>query len=138
MQFSETTSEQDTTQKEVIQLLSQAFHYIVTSGLDIGYVTLGKAVFLLRARICDPGTLWCCFMDLNERSDNDFDVLYTSASLLSTLALMTLNRKKSTAWIQIAENQLCRWLHLHPDLASRDDTLRPESCSEEVSSERRS
>lgn len=138
MQSSETISEQDTTQKEVIQLLSQTFHYMVTSGLDIGYVTLGEAVFLLRTRICDPGTLWYYFMDPNERSDNDFDVRYTPASLLSTLALMTLNREESTAWIQIAENQLCRWPHLHPDLASRDDTLRLESCSEEVSSERQS
>lgn len=135
MQSSETIPEQEITRKEVIQLLSQTFHHMVKSGPQYGYVTLGEAVFLLRTRTYDPGTLWYYYMDPNERSGDGFDVRWTPASLLSTLALMTLD---NGVWTQIAENQLCRWPQLHPDLASRDVTARLGSCAEGNSGERQS
>ncbi|PGH33293.1 hypothetical protein GX50_03906 [[Emmonsia] crescens] len=121
---------QEKRQSIVAQVLCQAFHYIITSGLTYGYVTSGESLVFLMVNRDDPQTL---YYHLNSVPDSslaeDVDVRYSPASQLSTFVILSLHSTRRTAQqIQEDQSQLFQWPVLPNKLALTELPLRPEGA----------
>ncbi|CAK7275170.1 hypothetical protein SEPCBS57363_006543 [Sporothrix epigloea] len=114
----------------VARVLCQAYHYMISSGLEYGYVASGEGLVLLRVPEDDANTLyyfWCDFAppvggdvsrqdSMPVRPPQD-----TAAAYLSSLALLGLRSpKRPAAWIKTREKDLSRWPQLRQKVAPED------------------
>ncbi|EEP75419.1 predicted protein [Uncinocarpus reesii 1704] len=99
-------------QAVVAQVLCQTFHYMITTGLKYGYLTSGEGLVFLMLDENDPQTLYYhlnSVPDCDHQAD-DFDIIYSPASQLSTFVLLSLESEQQTAqWIQMAQSKLYQW-----------------------------
>uniref|UniRef100_A0A093VGB1 Uncharacterized protein n=1 Tax=Talaromyces marneffei PM1 TaxID=1077442 RepID=A0A093VGB1_TALMA len=104
---SETTnSEQDKAKELVAQILCQAFHYMIQSGLLFGYITSGRTLILLRVDEFAQQRLYFHFIpvDLTGQA-RESEAQYAPATQLATFALVALRaREMPRDWIIRAEN----------------------------------
>ncbi|OAA55597.1 metalloprotease m41 [Niveomyces insectorum RCEF 264] len=105
----------------VARVLCQAYHYMITSGLEYGYVASGEGLVLLRVREDDANTLyyfWQVFTPASGGGGGDGgdappparQPQDTPAGYLAGLAMMGLrSKKRPEPWIIAREKELRRW-----------------------------
>ncbi|KKK19416.1 hypothetical protein P175DRAFT_0518467 [Aspergillus ochraceoroseus IBT 24754] len=106
-QSGKTNSEEDEGMQELVaQVLCQAFHYMIQSGLLFGYITSGETLILLKIEKSAPWRLYFYFtpVDLIGQG-HEFEARYAPATKLATFALLALcEREMPRDWITQAEN----------------------------------
>ncbi|CAK7242672.1 MAG: hypothetical protein STHCBS139747_004169 [Sporothrix thermara] len=130
----------------VARVLCQAYHYMITSGLEFGYVASGSGLILLRVPEDDPDTLyyvWKVFQPafrnvaqvdtssnkppstprpfLVPRAPKDTAIAY-----LASLSMMALDSApRPSEWIGQATDRLQRWPGPKKAVTPLSDTLVP-------------
>ncbi|CAK7228839.1 hypothetical protein SCUCBS95973_007016 [Sporothrix curviconia] len=123
-----TTNTQTTTRNGrifVARVLCQAYHYMISSGLEYGYVASGEALVFLRVPENDANTLyyfWRAFASpargavSRPASVPTRPPQNTAAAYLASLALLGLqSSKRPKAWIDERESDLPRKRGRSPD-----------------------
>ncbi|KIH87059.1 metalloprotease m41 [Sporothrix brasiliensis 5110] len=102
----------------VAKVLCQAYHYMVTSGLEFGYVASGEGLVLLRVPETDANTLhyvWFVFPSASVPGAEDNTAVPrepqdTAVSYLASLSMLALDSTpRSSEWISDAISRLQRW-----------------------------
>ncbi|OAA63568.1 metalloprotease m41 [Niveomyces insectorum RCEF 264] len=103
----------------VAKVLCQAYHYMITSGLEFGYVASGEGLVLLRILERDPNTLyyfWSVFPSQNAANDNPpTNVVLraprdTAMAYLASLSILGIDSTpRPSEWIDAAKRKLKRW-----------------------------
>jgi hypothetical protein len=131
-----TNSEQDRAKELVAQILCQAFHYMIQSGLLFGYVTSGRTLILLRVDEFAQQRLYFHFISVDFTGQSrEFEAQYAPATQLATFALLALRaREMPRDWIVLAENcGIYQW-PLVPNLPLHQNiSLQPQTYGEETS-----
>ncbi|KUL81957.1 hypothetical protein ZTR_10980 [Talaromyces verruculosus] len=129
-------SEQDKAKELVAQILCQAFHYMIQSGLLFGYITSGRTLILLRVDEFAQQRLYFHFIPVGSTGQaRGFEAQYAPATQLAAFALLALRaREMPRDWIVQAENcGIYQWpLVPHPPL-HQNLSLRPQTYGEETS-----
>lgn len=89
-------SEKERIRELVAQILCQAFHYMIRSGLLFGYVTSGQTLILLKIDENVPSKLHFHFIpvDLSSGQGSQFEAQYAPASQLATFVLLALRERE--------------------------------------------
>ena len=98
----------------VARVLCQAYHYMISSGLEYGYVASGEGLVLLRVREDDANTLYYFWRVFAPTGDGDERATprpqNTAAGYLASLAMMGLrSAKRPETWIKAREKELRQW-----------------------------
>lgn len=131
-----TNSVQDKGKELVAQILCQAFHYMLQSGLLFGYITSGRTLILLRIDEFAQQRLYFHFIPVDSTGQaREFEAHYAPATQLATFALLALRaREMPRDWIVQAENcGIYQWpLFPHPPL-HQNISLQPQTYGGETS-----
>ncbi|EED20957.1 conserved hypothetical protein [Talaromyces stipitatus ATCC 10500] len=119
-----TNSEQDKAKELVAQILCQAFHYMIQSGLLFGYITSGRTLILLRV---DEFA--------QQRQARESEAQYAPATQLATFALLALRaREMPRDWIVQAENcGIYQWPLVPNPALHQNISLQPQTYGGETS-----
>lgn len=130
-QSGRTNTDEENSQDLVAQILCQAYHYMITSGLLYGYVTSGEALIFLKIEKTTPQRLYFYLTPVR----TDVPVRYASAAQLATFSVLALQETEmSRDWISKAEDcGIYQWPLLPPTNVLRELPLRPLKPSEETS-----
>ncbi|EFX00525.1 metalloprotease m41 [Grosmannia clavigera kw1407] len=111
----------------VARVLCQAYHYMITSGLEFGYVASGDGLVFLRVLNDDPQTLYySCFVfpiplppsngpesdrgHQNTININRREPRKTAAAYLASLCMLALQSSpRPKSWIDARDHDLARW-----------------------------
>ncbi|OJD17401.1 hypothetical protein ACJ73_08803 [Blastomyces percursus] len=132
-QYGTVNAEGEKVRERVAQVLCQAFHYMITSGLLYGYVASGEALVFLKIHESAPEKLY--FYLTPVATKGPVQVQFTPAAQLATFAMLALrSTAMSRDWVKEAEQRgICQWPLLPPSPLQRDVTLRPREFGGETS-----
>lgn len=131
-----TNSEQDKGKELVAQILCQAFHYMIESGLLFGYITSGQTLILLKVEKSAPWRLYFHFIPVDLTGQGrDVETQYAPATQLATFALLALrSREMPRDWIVQAENcGIYQWPLVPHAPLDRNTSLQPQTFGGETS-----
>ncbi|PGH10844.1 hypothetical protein AJ79_05204 [Helicocarpus griseus UAMH5409] len=120
----------------VAQVLCQAFHYMIISGLLFGYVASGEILIFLKIEESAPQQLYFHIVrTVTEQSHPGFEIRYAPAAQLASFATLALqSTEMSRDWITKAENcGICQWPLLPPVPLIPNITLERWQLNEETS-----
>ncbi|TWU70660.1 hypothetical protein ED733_000492 [Metarhizium rileyi] len=119
-----------TCRRVIAAVITQAFSYMVTGGVEYGYVCTGEAFIFLRVLQKDPSTVYYYLSipkeDVGDSTgwtgslgdDNRLHLTAVGQVLAFTLrALRTPTR--DSGWITLAENRLTRWEMVYDDIIGK-------------------
>ncbi|OAA63384.1 metalloprotease m41 [Niveomyces insectorum RCEF 264] len=110
-----------TATRAVAHALCQAFHYMITAGLEFGYIASGEGLVFLRVFEDDPCTLYYYSIvfpvprlpDEAQRRDANRNVRpprLTAAAYMCSFCLWALDATvRSAAWIRAATTNVAQW-----------------------------
>lgn len=101
----------------VARLLCQAYHYMITSGLEYGYAASGQTIILLRIQRDDPATLYYFLSSMrpqvqSQSVDDDAhrQARATAVAHMCTQVMLGIRSQVRMAqWITSASKTLARW-----------------------------
>ncbi|KAK2748272.1 hypothetical protein FQN57_000930 [Myotisia sp. PD_48] len=112
------------------QVLCQIYHYMITSGVLYGYVASGETLVLLRVKESRAQTLLYYLSPIPAvQPPEHFEVQYSAAAQLATLAILALSSETSEMsadWISQAQNSgIYQWPIIPLEPLQQDIALRP-------------
>lgn len=129
-------SEETKVREFVAQIICQAYHYMIESGLLFGYITSGRTLILLKLTKTTPWLLYFHVIpvDLTDR-DYKFEPRYAPATQLATFVLLALDETEMPRdWIEWAENcGICQWPLLPSVPLEQNISLQPQRDLDESS-----
>lgn len=123
-------SKQDKDRETIAEILSQAFHHMLMSGILYGYVAAGRTLILHKTEKYAPQKLYFHLTPLAaELPVSDVQPRYTAAAQLATFAILSMrSTEMSRDWISEAEEcGICRWPSLPHESSHKSLVLRPSS-----------
>jgi hypothetical protein len=119
--YQEHETPQDICRRVVAAVITQAFSYMITAGLEFGYVCTGEAFIFLRVPLKDPSTVYYYLSapkeDVgdttgwtgNPSDDNRLHLTALGQVLAFTLRALRTPRR-GTRWSEWAEDRLVKWV----------------------------
>lgn len=129
-------SEERKIREFVAQIICQAYHYMIESGLLFGYITSGRTLILLKIMKTTPWVLHFHVIPVDPNGQgHEFETRHAPATQLVTFVLLALRETEMPRdWIQSAENcGIYQWPLVPPVPLDQSISLQPQRDYDDTS-----